>query len=183
MGAHNLEKILRCHIHQVLFQVANGIVNRDGPNHCRGIFDQFFAEFTRLPIVTQIHDGFRTELHRQLNFLHFCTIVGAIAGNPQIHIDFCPQPLAHSIRVQRLVPYICGNDYPPCRHQRKKFFLRIPFFLCYNRKFFGNNSFFRCFHLRLIFHVSVSFIQSPRHWSNRSYRRRKNGWWGHIPFQ
>ena len=109
MRAHNVEEVLRGDVGQVLFQVADGVVHRNGADHRGRHVDERAAEIVRFAVIRQVHNGFGVELERRAHLLHLAFVVAFVAGNAQVHVDFRAQPLANAMRVQRRVVVIGGN--------------------------------------------------------------------------
>ena len=75
VGPHHLQEILRGNVQQILLQISDGIVHRNGTNHRRRQLDELLPEGVGFPVVGQIHNGLRPKAQRHTDFVHLHFIV------------------------------------------------------------------------------------------------------------
>ena len=160
MGTDNPQEILGGDFQQILFQITDGIIHRNGTDHGRRFSDQFPTERVGLAVIAQVHNGFGTEFQSHVNLLHFNVIVFAVAGDTQIDIDFCPQTGTDSFRRNRSMVNVAGNRHFALGNRGHDFFRRGIFLFGNDFHFRGNDSLFGGFHLCFVISHHADFLSN-----------------------
>ena len=163
MDCHEVHSVLRMHpdnidpfpggnLLQRLMIINHRVINGNRTDHGRTILRKVPSKLPGIPEGTQIHNGLRPHFHSPVYLFILHLQICHVSGGSQIHVDFSLQHRTKSVRFQRFVPLIAGNDYLSFRHKAYKLCCRN-FFFCRNGiHFFGENPPACSFHLCCIIH-------------------------------
>ena len=155
--SYYINEILGCQCVKISLIVDNGIINRNGSDHCRTLACQFTAERNGISVGRKIHDGMGSHVYSFHNFLHFHIVILAVSGYTKVYVDLGAEHGTYAFRINTFVVFICTDYYFSGGYQRKKFLCCHSLFFCYNFKFRCDDAFTGSFHLcTVISHVKKS---------------------------
>ena len=167
MESDYIDKIFSCQRIKISLIVDNGIINRNGSDHCRTLGCQLASERNGISVGRKIHDSMGAHVYSFHYFLHLYIVVLAVSGYPKVYIDLGAEHGTYALRIDTFVIFICTDRHLTGGYQRKQFLCCHAFLLSYDLKLRCDDAFTGCLHLctvishvkKISFHKFFVFIQ------------------------
>ena len=100
VGLDDLEDVVTREFHERLVEVADGIVDGDGPHHERCPLDELLAKRAGLARVGEVHDGVAAVLLGDGDLLPLLRCIVDVPRDAEVDVHLRAQARAHAARVQ-----------------------------------------------------------------------------------